>query len=333
MEPKRYSVAIIIPAYNAEQTLKNTVESVLAQTLQNMQIIIVDDGSSDNTPVIADEFGANESRVTVIHQENRGGYAARLAGLKVMNASYFGFVDADDTIDPKMYETLLNYAVQHNLDIVQCGVVGRRDNDQTFEILDEDAFKERIVRKILLQGGGAVLVWDKLYRNQYEFDKFADGDFVQWDDLALNLYFFQNVHAFGIIHKGFYSYNTRNETSVTRRYNPLTLHWYHEIIKWRRSVSAIAFNMSEYDDAIWIMRTARNLFVMMSYVKFPSWRKRYTSVCQLVQAPEVVQAYSFLRHDLSILSKMGGFWFLATRCTCFLVMLIFGIKRILRYRR
>ena len=333
MNNYKYSIAVIIPAYNAERTLKNTVESVLAQTLQNMQIIIVDDGSSDNTPVIADEFSANESRVTVIHQENRGGYAARLAGLKVMNASYFGFVDADDTIDPKMYETLLNYAVQHNLDIVQCGVDGRRDNDQTFEILDEDAFKERIVRKILLQGGGAVLVWDKLYRNQYEFDKFADGDFVQWDDLALNLYFFQNVHTFGIIHKGFYTYNTRNETSVTRRYNPLTLHWYHEIIKWRRSVATISFNMSEYDDALWIMRSARNLFVMMSYVYFSSWVKRYNSVCELIQMPEVVNAHAVLRQRLSFSSRILAFWFFSTRFTGLMVVLIFCLKKIQQCRK
>jgi len=328
MKSPRCSVAVIIPAYNAERTLERTVQSVLSQTLKDIQVIIVDDGSSDGTAAIADGLAGNHDHVKVIHQQNGGGYAARLAGLRVMNASYFGFVDADDVIEPRMFETLLDYAKLYNLDIVQCGIVGGNGNNQVFEFLDENDFKDRIVRKVLLQGGGAALVWDKLYRNQYQFDKFADADFVQWDDHALNLYFFQNVRAYGIVHRGFYDYNTRSETSVTRKYNKLTLHWYREIIEWRRHIAIVSYKMSEYDDAVWITRTARNLFVMMSCVEFPSWDKRCDSVCQLFSEPAVRCAYTYLSRMLPIWNKYIIFWYIAAKFPRSMIVLIHFLKKL-----
>lgn len=328
MNNYKYSIAVIIPAYNAERTLARTIRSVLAQTLKSIQVIIVDDGSSDGTSVIADEFAAIENHVQVIHQQNGGGYAARLAGLRGMNASYFGFVDADDVIEPNMYETLYNYAVQNDLDIVQCGIAGKNDNDRSFEILDEDAFKTRIVHSILLQGNGAALVWDKLYRNQYDFDKFSNGDFVQWDDHALNLYFFQKARSYGIVHQGLYNYNIQNEGSVTRRYNSLTFHWFKEILTWRRNIAIPFFNMSENEDSIWIMRTARNLFVMMSYVRFPSFFDRYNSIAKLINHPDVSRAYSVVKKEHPITDNVVLFWLLASNFMYPMAVIIFVLKRI-----
>ena len=114
-------VAVIIPAYNAESGIEKSVRSVLAQTLQDIEVWIVDDGSNDKTAEIADSLVQVDKRVKVIHQENCGCYQARLAALKLIKTPYFGFVDADDLIDTTMYEKMLSIMVANNFDVVQCG--------------------------------------------------------------------------------------------------------------------------------------------------------------------------------------------------------------------
>ena len=101
-------VSIIVPVYNAQQYLENCVQSILAQTYRDFQLILVNDGSTDESGNLCDGFAARDSRVTVIHQKNAGVSAARNAGLAVASGEYIGFVDADDTIVPEMYEQALD---------------------------------------------------------------------------------------------------------------------------------------------------------------------------------------------------------------------------------
>ena len=112
-------VAIIIPAYNAVDSLEKSVRSVMRQTLENISIWIVDDGSIDGTGELADTLAKKDARITVIHQQNQGCYMARLSALKKINADYFGFVDADDEILPTMYSTMVAIAEQNNLNAIR----------------------------------------------------------------------------------------------------------------------------------------------------------------------------------------------------------------------
>ena len=220
-----------------------------------------------------------------------------------------------------MDETLWIHADKYDLDIVQCGIVGTGVTERPCEILDTNAFRERILQPILLQGKGSALVWDKLYRNQYNFGVLPLGDYGPWEDHALNLHFFQKVTRYGIVHKELYHYCV-NSNSVTRNYNPKILVWFNNIVALRRKLASSLCTLDEYTDATWIMRSARNLFVMMSYVKFPSLKERYRKVLQLVGTPMIEHAYSVMRRRSLFRSRVALFWFVVSRCTWFSMIVI-----------
>lgn len=119
-------ISVIIPVYKVEKYLRACVDSVLAQTYRNLEVILVDDGSPDNSGAICDEYAARDSRVRVIHQENGGAGAARNAGLDAARGAYIAFVDADDYIDPDMYRILWERLREAGADIAQCGYADHR---------------------------------------------------------------------------------------------------------------------------------------------------------------------------------------------------------------
>lgn len=118
MQPK---ISVIIPAYNIEGYLGRTLDSVLAQTYKNLEILIINDGSTDNTAKVIEDYTEKDSRICGIHKENGGVTSARLRGIQEATGEWIGFVDGDDVLEPWMYEKLLSNAVQYNADISHCG--------------------------------------------------------------------------------------------------------------------------------------------------------------------------------------------------------------------
>ena len=101
-------VSIIVPIYNVEKYLSKCIESILSQTYKNIEIILVDDGSPDNSPQICDEYAKKDDRIIVIHKANGGVSSARNAGIDIATGKYIGFVDPDDYIENNMYELMVN---------------------------------------------------------------------------------------------------------------------------------------------------------------------------------------------------------------------------------
>lgn len=112
-------LSIIVPIYKVEQYLRRCVDSILAQTFTDFELILVDDGSPDNCPAICDEYAEKDPRIVVIHKENGGLSDARNAGLDIAKGDYIGFVDSDDFIHPQMYEMLIESADALHADIAQ----------------------------------------------------------------------------------------------------------------------------------------------------------------------------------------------------------------------
>jgi len=110
-------VSVIVPVYNAEPYLPACIESILGQSLSELELILVDDGSADGSGAICDRYAAKDSRVMVIHKENGGSTSARNAGLRVANGDYIGFVDSDDWIEASMYEDLLSLCREQRADV------------------------------------------------------------------------------------------------------------------------------------------------------------------------------------------------------------------------
>ena len=115
-------ISVIVPAYNLENYISRTLDSILAQTYNDIEIIVVNDGSNDNTGNIIDKYAKeNPGKVNSIHIENSGVTKARLAGIREAQGDWIGFVDGDDVIEADMYEHLMNNAIQYNADISHCG--------------------------------------------------------------------------------------------------------------------------------------------------------------------------------------------------------------------
>ena len=191
MESNRPKISIIIPVYNVEEYLKRCVDSALQQTLQDLEIILVDDGSPDNSPEICDRYAAAEDRVKVIHKENGGLASARNAGLKIAQGDYIFFLDSDDWLESDGIETLYRTAEQYQVDFVRyrairTGWPGLPENapcmvEPVRELKEGLYDRERIRAEVLprllstpqLTMGAVVGAWGSLY----------DRDFLVRNDL------------------------------------------------------------------------------------------------------------------------------------------------------
>ena len=122
-----HKISIIVPVHNTEKYLRKCIESLLAQTYKNIEIILVENASTDNSLTICHELAAKDERIKVIHLEIGDPSYARNEGIKASTGDFLGFIDSDDTIEPDMYEQMINLAIKEELDIVFCDFVKKYD--------------------------------------------------------------------------------------------------------------------------------------------------------------------------------------------------------------
>lgn len=114
------SISVIIPVFNIATYLPQCLDSILSQSYSDLQIILVDDGSTDNSGTICDAYAAKDTRIVVIHQENRGAAAAKNAGLRIATGKYLSFVDSDDYLEPNAYAHMIKLLNSQQADVIQC---------------------------------------------------------------------------------------------------------------------------------------------------------------------------------------------------------------------
>lgn len=218
MEPL---ISVIVPVYNAEKYLRKCVASICEQTYQNLEIILVDDGSRDKSAELCDALALEDSRIIVIHKENGGAASARNTGIDAMHGDYAGFVDADDWIAPEMYEVLLQRMMEEKAQISCCGaaiVKGQEickyfypNLDVQFTVGDSDAQLE------LIRGSRITnVLWDKLYAAEI-FDGLRQKTGVYLDDLAVQYLFIAKAKRVTYTARPMY-YCYQSENSITRRH-------------------------------------------------------------------------------------------------------------------
>lgn len=183
-------ISVIVPAYNAERFLSRCADSILAQTHQSLEMILVDDGSTDRTGTICDEYAVSDRRVIVIHQPNKGVSAARNAGIDKSTGTYIVFVDADDALLPNALEQLLSEIQSADADIVSgssCrinegeapSVPLSNGNQRVLEGLDS-------LKGSLEDRGFSYAVWAKIYRKEFVGStRFVEGKQVHEDAFFL----------------------------------------------------------------------------------------------------------------------------------------------------
>lgn len=113
-------ISVIVPVYKTEKYIDRCLESIMRQTMKDLEVILIDDGSPDNSGIICDEWAKRDSRIKVIHQKNAGAGAARNVGLKAATGEYIGFVDSDDWIHPQMYSILYKAIEEKKCDMAMC---------------------------------------------------------------------------------------------------------------------------------------------------------------------------------------------------------------------
>lgn len=162
-------ISIIVPVYNVEQYISKCLDSILSQTYKNIEIIIINDGSTDTSGAICDAYAQRDMRIKVIHQENQGLSAARNVGLTQAQGMYVGFVDSDDWISPEMYYRLHSEATFNHADIAACGMYKVVNNDVyisnkrgTGEI--KQFTKKRAIANLLSERSITCMMCDKLYK-------------------------------------------------------------------------------------------------------------------------------------------------------------------------
>ena len=182
-------ITVIVPVYNVEPYLKACVDSILAQTYQNLEIVLVDDGSPDACPEICDKYARKDERIKVIHRANGGLSAARNSGLAEANGDLIYFVDSDDMIHPECIERLAEIMGREDCDIVQCKILEFLDEDKIPYKLCEPELK-RVGRhemcRYLMFGGcesSPTIVWNKLYKRElFNEIRFPEG--MVYEDTA-----------------------------------------------------------------------------------------------------------------------------------------------------
>lgn len=163
-------ISVIVPVYKVEKYLHRCVDSILAQTFANFELILVDDGSPDNCGTICDEYAKLDKRIHVIHQENGGLSSARNTGIdwafENSDSKWLTFIDSDDWVHPQYLEVLLNSAEKNNMSISVCGYI--RTEGETTEILP-DKYTEKVwdVCNFFIEHNvNAIVAWGKLYKKE-----------------------------------------------------------------------------------------------------------------------------------------------------------------------
>lgn len=157
-------ISVIMPVYNVEAYLEESIESVLNQDHRELELIVIDDGSPDNCGAICDAYAAKDSRVKVIHQKNGGAAAAKNAGLRIASGTWLSFVDSDDYLEPGAYSHMLQVLKEHQADVVQCSFQDLYRNRVEPNIQQPCVLNERQYLLRFPKDWSCPLLWNKLYR-------------------------------------------------------------------------------------------------------------------------------------------------------------------------
>lgn len=220
-------ISVIVPAYNVEAYLAKGLDSILAQSYRNIEIVVVDDGSKDGTAGIIDQYARmNPERVIALHIPNGGVTRARLAGVKIAHGTWIGFMDADDYIEPGMYEHLMANAQAYDADISQCGyqlvlpdeVVYYYDTGRMVQ-QDTQAGTTALLDGSYIEPGLCNKLFRKtLFHGLYQSKK-MELDIRNNEDLLMNYYLFREAKR--IVYEDFcpYHYLLRVDSATTQQLN------------------------------------------------------------------------------------------------------------------
>lgn len=297
-------ISVIVPCYNVRPFLHECLDSLLMQTYQDLQIICIDDGSTDQTPQILAQYAAKDNRIQIITQDNRGISAARNAGLQRATGDYIAFVDADDWLEP---DTLEKVITDHQEDIICFSYYRNFDNAEVVKDLGiEGVFPAELVQRRMVGLIGKELLhitsfdalitcWGKLYRREIIKEvKFRDlQDFGTWEDGIFNLEVLEHADSVRIINRPFYHYRKVAQATYTSSWKEgLYLKWVYKF-GWIE-----AFLRSRHKPEVYFVALENRIAVTFLNLAFnemnsgKSFTEKKRGLKQMMEHPVYVKAFN-----------------------------------------
>lgn len=228
MNPK---ISVIVPIYNAEKYMEKCIESIINQAIKDIEIILIDDGSTDNSKEIIDRYAKNDERIKAIYQENSGPSVARNRGIKIAKGKYIGFVDSDDYIEVTMYEELYNLVKDEKIQVGMCAYneLHFYNNTQRItktrlhnnKVYNKEEIKKNIISTFAKnENYGFYSLWNKIYLREWIIDLgiYMDENRDHGEDWWFNIFLFSEMDSYICIDKPLYNYVHVNNDSLMSKY-------------------------------------------------------------------------------------------------------------------
>lgn len=241
MKPK---ISIVVPVYNVEQYLEQCLFQIMNQTYTNLEIILVDDGATDNSGSICDDFAKKDERIKVIHKENGGLSDARNVGMKHATGEYIGFIDSDDYPEITMYEKLYKLIEKYNVDISICGKY--RDTNLKKEIYKEELLSRRNVFEEMARVGKIEShAWNKLYRrNLFDGIEYPVGK--TYEDIYTTYKIIEKVDEVAYTSEQLYFYRDNPESISNQKFKESDLYLIYASIEFGKFLEERYPELSKY---------------------------------------------------------------------------------------
>ena len=312
-------ISVIVPIHNLAPWLERCVESILAQTHENLEVILVDDGSGDDSLSIAREFARRDCRVKVIHQENAGVTAARLRGVAEATGDWIGFVDGDDEIEPRMYARLLENARTYGADISHCGyqranpdgIVEYHYNTGRIHCQDHLTGLRELLEERLVEPG----LCSKLYKRELfrGLKEKMDLSIRNNEDMLMNFYLFSGAEKAVYEDVCPYHYLFRENSAVRTKINE---HRIYDRIRVRQIILDICPPELERDAREALLRVLLYVYALLTVEEAPRYRQDLVRVRRMLA--EQKDHYSVLTRRNRMLAQMirtaPGLFRAAFRC-------------------
>lgn len=321
------AVSVIMPVYNVEAYLRRAVDSVLRQTLTDIEVLLVDDGSPDGCGKICDEYAERDPRVTVIHQENRGAPAARNAAIERARGEYLFFCDADDWAEADMLGDMKRLADETNAELVVAGFYidtyyaadkymeeTLRANDALYETAR--AFRENA--SPLFDRNLLYTPWNKLYRANRLRSLGLRFPQTFWDDFPFNIEYLRGVSRVAVTQRAYYHFTRSRAESETAKYVPAMYEKREQEDIWMRELYD-QWGLKDAESAEFLARRyAERLIGCMENLTNPKCglrgREKRARMREMLNAPRAKEALAlskpetFLLRALFLPLRRGWVW-------------------------
>lgn len=275
-------ISIIVPIYNVGKYLPKCIESILNQTFKNFELILVNDGSTDNSGVVCDDYAKKDTRIKIIHKSNGGVSSARNAGLYVAKGEYIGFVDPDDYIDKNMYEKLYRLCIDNNSDIAICRfnreINGKIQNKESTEEIIE--LNNMVAMNELFKGNlYRFSLCNKLFSKKCFNDVLFPEERIH-EDLSTTYKLFANSKKAVYINYCGYIYVRRENSILTSTYNEKRL---QAFIAWDEIIEFIDKNYYEIIEQVIATFTywcVDNILYILNQVNNSKKKNNYLNIIQ-----------------------------------------------------